>query len=104
MAQQSLPQPGRFSQRWLWMMLAFLVVGLTGAAPPLFAASATHWTPFSFMTDDSFDWVERTLLLMNVVIAIAGLLYARMLVGEVYRADTGTPRMQEITRAVREGA
>ncbi|HEY2147231.1 MAG TPA: sodium/proton-translocating pyrophosphatase, partial [Pirellulales bacterium] len=43
-------------------------------------------------------------LVANVVVALAGLGYALMLVGYVRRADQGTARMQEIARAVREGA
>ena len=39
-----------------------------------------------------------------LVIAIAGLLYALMLVRQVKKADQGTPKMQEIAAAVREGA
>jgi K(+)-stimulated pyrophosphate-energized sodium pump len=39
-----------------------------------------------------------------LVIAIAGLGYALMLVGQVKRADQGTAKMQEIAAAVREGA
>ena len=37
-------------------------------------------------------------------VALAGLAYAGMLVGQVTKADKGTPRMQEIAAAVREGA
>jgi K(+)-stimulated pyrophosphate-energized sodium pump len=43
-------------------------------------------------------------LIANVVVALAGLLYALLLVGQVKKADQGTPRMQEIALAVREGA
>ena len=39
-----------------------------------------------------------------LLIAVAGLVYAGMLVKQVKAADQGTPRMQEIARAVREGA
>jgi len=56
------------------------------------------------MSDPTYSGMERIALILNVVVAIAGLGYALMLVNEVYGADTGTPRMQEITRAVREGA
>ena len=41
---------------------------------------------------------------MNVVVALAGLGYAFLLVGQVKGAPQGTPRMQEIARAIREGA
>src|SRR3970282_1663448 len=43
-------------------------------------------------------------LIANVVVALAGLGYALTLVGQVKNAPEGTPRMQEIARAVREGA
>jgi K(+)-stimulated pyrophosphate-energized sodium pump len=53
---------------------------------------------------EKFNIWEKFFLCLNVVIALAGLGYALMLVGEVKNADQGTPRMQEIARAVREGA
>jgi len=59
---------------------------------------------FQPFRDSRFSPGERWALGANVAIAIAGLLYALMLVGEVKNADQGTPRMQEIARAVREGA
>ncbi len=60
--------------------------------------------PFSFWTDPKFSSVERGLLIVVLGIAVAGLLYAVMLVGQVKRADQGTAKMREITDAVREGA
>jgi K(+)-stimulated pyrophosphate-energized sodium pump len=101
-------RPG-LSRRWPLIMLAFLAVGLLGAnglgpgAPAVFAAES-GWRPFSFLTDPSYSIGEQVALIMNVVIALAGLVYAGTLIRQVYGADTGTPRMQEITRAVREGA
>jgi K(+)-stimulated pyrophosphate-energized sodium pump len=59
------------------------------------------WEP---LTSDSYALYEKILLILNVVVAFAGLGYAVMLVGQVKKADQGTPRMQEIARAVREGA
>jgi K(+)-stimulated pyrophosphate-energized sodium pump len=59
------------------------------------------FTPF---TDPKYELYEKIALSSNVLIALAGLAYALMLVGYVRRADQGTPRMQEIARAVREGA
>jgi K(+)-stimulated pyrophosphate-energized sodium pump len=47
---------------------------------------------------------EKVALSSLIIIALAGLGYALMLVGEVYRAPQGTKRMQEIAAAVREGA
>ena len=48
--------------------------------------------------------MERYSLFAILGVAVAGLLYAGMLVGQVIKADKGTPRMQEIAAAVREGA
>jgi K(+)-stimulated pyrophosphate-energized sodium pump len=59
------------------------------------------WAP---LTSDRYAPYEKILLCMNVVVALAGLGYALMLVGQVKKADQGTPRMQEIALAVREGA
>ena len=92
------------SNRWIWMMLAFMVVGIMGAAGVGSAAPAgSHeaWEPFSFL---KYDWFEEIALILNVFIALAGLGYALMLVSEVYGADTGTSRMKEIALAIREGA
>ena len=51
-----------------------------------------------------YNDMERYSLFAVLGVAIAGLLYAGMLVGQVTKADKGTPRMQEIAAAVREGA
>lgn len=51
-----------------------------------------------------FTDVERYSLIAILVVALAGLGYAGMLVGQVKKADQGTKRMQEIAAAVREGA
>ena len=59
------------------------------------------WEP---LFGEKFSIWEKIALIANVFIAAAGLVYAVMLVGEVKNADQGTPRMQEIAQAVREGA
>jgi K(+)-stimulated pyrophosphate-energized sodium pump len=88
------------------MMVAFMVIGLIGmsgcggSSGPM----SHQWAPFSFMTDSDYNFLERFFLILNVFIAFGGLYYAYTLIQEVYSADTGTPRMQEIARAVREGA
>jgi K(+)-stimulated pyrophosphate-energized sodium pump len=53
---------------------------------------------------DKYPFGERLSLILVLGVAVLGLAYAGMLVGQVKRADEGTPRMQEIARAVREGA
>ncbi len=61
--------------------------------------------PFSFLDpSSSFSGVERIALFVVLAIAVAGLLYALMLVGQVRKADQGTQKMQQIAQAVREGA
>ncbi len=53
---------------------------------------------------EKFNFYEKFFLCLNVVIALGGLAYALMLVGQVMRAPQGTKKMQEIAQAVREGA
>ncbi|HEV3144664.1 MAG TPA: sodium/proton-translocating pyrophosphatase [Gemmataceae bacterium] len=95
----------RFSNRWLFLMLAFLVIGIMGQAPAgSAAAEGTAWRPFSFLTDPAYSTGEQVALIMNVVIALCGLGYAFTLINQVYGQETGTSRMAEIAQAVREGA
>ncbi len=101
-------------------VLVILVFGFLGASawlyaqPPAMAEAAAPaeaqgrtpeqvqlWQP---LVSDKFATYEKVALVANVFIALAGLGYALMLVGQVRSADQGTPRMQEIARAVREGA
>ena len=59
------------------------------------------WTP---LLGEKFSMVEKVALCANIVIALAGLGYALMLVGQVKNAPDGTKKMQEMAQAVREGA
>jgi len=68
------------------------------------AQAESSFKPFSLFTDPKYSSMERGCLISVLVIAIAGLGYALMLVGQVKRADQGTAKMQEIAAAVREGA
>jgi K(+)-stimulated pyrophosphate-energized sodium pump len=104
-------QQRRLSNRWFWTMAAFMAIGLMGMAMPPETVTphatgpvAHRWVPFSFLSDPAYSTGEQIALILNVVIALAGLGYALMLVKEVYGAETGTVRMQEIAQAVREGA
>jgi len=65
------------------------------------ASGVTLWEP---LVSNKFETYEKIALVANVFVAIAGLVYALMLVGQVRNAPQGTPRMQEIAQAVREGA
>ncbi|HEX4147920.1 MAG TPA: sodium/proton-translocating pyrophosphatase, partial [Pirellulales bacterium] len=100
---------------WLgWAVLGglvcFLYAGWLQAADPGIGAgnvvaeghiAVKLWEP---LTSDRYGTWEKIALVANVVVALAGLLYALMLVGQVKNAPQGTPKMQEIAQAVREGA
>src|SRR5690348_2585080 len=47
---------------------------------------------------------EKGLVAVILVVSLLALAFAGVLVREVLRADQGTPRMQEIAKAVQEGA
>jgi K(+)-stimulated pyrophosphate-energized sodium pump len=65
---------------------------------------AKKFVPFSLFSDPKYSPLEIGALLTVLCIAIAGLLYALMLVKQVSKAPSGTKKMQEIAAAVREGA
>ena len=62
------------------------------------------WHAFDFWTSPDYISYERWALIANPCVALLGLCYAGVLILQVLKADAGTPRMQEIARAVREGA
>jgi K(+)-stimulated pyrophosphate-energized sodium pump len=90
---------------WLLVIVCALPVGLLGAAPTspvaLFGAG---WEPFGFLTSGSYGLGEKLGLIGCLIIAITGLGYAAWLMKQVYAADTGTPAMQAVAKAVRDGA
>jgi len=91
------------------VMVGWYVPQWTQAQPILTSAPVVEqvqhlFKPFGFLSDPKFSEVERVALFVVLGVAVAGLLYAWMLVGQVKSADQGTKRMQEITDAVREGA
>lgn len=90
---------------WLLALLCALPVGLLGAAPtsPL-VVFGSGWQPFSFLTSSTYGLGEKLGLLGCLVVAIGGLAYSVWLMKQVYAADTGTPAMQKVAQAVREGA
>ena len=90
---------------WVLVVLCALPIGLLGAAPtsPL-VLFGDGWEPFGFLTSGTYGLGEKLGLLGCLVVAVGGLGYAAWLMKQVYAADTGTPAMQKVARAVREGA
>ncbi len=129
MFQRNVPgKPGRkgrirITNRLYVAWLAFVCVGLLAAVgfnavqEPSAAAeagtsavnSSNGWFVGGVLLGEplrgeKFNNWEKIALIANVVIALGGLAYALMLVGQVMRAPQGTKKMQEIAQAVREGA
>jgi K(+)-stimulated pyrophosphate-energized sodium pump len=90
---------------WLLIVVCALPVGLLGAAPtsPI-ALFGAGWEPFSFLTSGTYGLGEKLGLIACLIIAVTGLGYAAWLMKQVYAADTGTPAMQAVAKAVRDGA
>src|SRR5262245_36738735 len=90
---------------WLLVLICALPVGLLGAAPtsPL-TLFGSGWEPFAFLTSSAYGLGEKFGLLGCLAVAVCGLAYAGWLMKQVYAADTGTPAMQKVAQAVREGA
>ncbi|MCG3203622.1 MAG: K(+)-insensitive pyrophosphate-energized proton pump [Elusimicrobia bacterium] len=61
-------------------------------------------TLFEPLFSSDYATYEKIALISNVLIALAGLVYALLLMKQVKQADQGTPKMQQIAQAVREGA
>ena len=74
------------------------------ATVPAAAASAEASQDKLFVPLTEYDLPERIGLILTLLIAVAGLGYAGMLVGQVVGADQGTAKMREVADAVREGA
>jgi K(+)-stimulated pyrophosphate-energized sodium pump len=69
------------------------------------ASSGEHsFKFFALFSNSQYTQLEIFALFSILAIAVAGLIYALMLVKQVKKADKGTPRMQAIAAAVREGA
>jgi K(+)-stimulated pyrophosphate-energized sodium pump len=73
-------------------------------ATAVVAVESTHFSPFALFSDPRYTPMEIASLLFVLAIAVAGLLYALLLMRQVNAADSGTARMKEIAAAVREGA
>lgn len=95
---------------WLLMLVCALPLGLLGAgdfsggSPSALMVFGAGWEPFAFLTSSAYGLGEKLGLLGCLAVAVGGLVYAARLMKEVYAADTGTPAMQKVALAVREGA
>jgi K(+)-stimulated pyrophosphate-energized sodium pump len=87
----------------LFMMLLF-AAGYVWLPGQVGEAAEKSFKPFSLFSDPKYTPLEIGALLTVLGIAIAGLLYALLLVKQVKKAPNGTNKMQEIAAAVREGA
>ena len=68
---------------------------------PIQAAAFQLWP---FLHSDQYNVYERTALWAVLGVAVAGLLYAAMLVGQVLGADRGTAKMRAVADAIKAGA
>ncbi|HWR37591.1 MAG TPA: sodium-translocating pyrophosphatase [Clostridia bacterium] len=59
---------------------------------------------FEFLVSDKYSGGERAALFVTLLVAIAGLLYAAMLVRQIKSADKGTAKMQQVANAIRAGS
>jgi K(+)-stimulated pyrophosphate-energized sodium pump len=90
-------------------MIHHLLLALFGVGASAWAQAQTpgdtafrFFAPFSEGSD--FIMMEKVCLIAVLVVAVAGLLYALMLMRQVVSADQGTPKMKAIAEAIREGA
>ncbi|MBL0173913.1 MAG: sodium-translocating pyrophosphatase [Ignavibacteria bacterium] len=89
-----------FGAAYLWQP----GVGQTLSSVPAVAHESGSFVPFSLFSDPKYEAMEVYALLAVLGIAVAGLLYALLLVGQVKRADRGTTKMQDVAAAIREGS
>jgi len=91
-----------FTPALSWGADAATVVSAAQGSTDEAALHKVNW--FEPFTSSKFNAMERTSLIIVLVVALLGLAYALMLRSQVLRAETGTRKMQEIADAVREGA
>src|SRR5262245_36929350 len=103
------------ARRHAWTLFVALLLGLAtpslslaqqadGAEAPVAATTEASHSLNLFAPLTSYHFGERIALIATLLIAIAGLGYAGMLVGQVLGADQGTQKMRDVADAVREGA
>ncbi len=68
------------------------------------AGPGNGFHPFSLFNDPRYSSLEIIALLSVLGLALAGLLFAWFLIGQVNSADSGTEKMRSIAAAIKEGA
>ncbi len=109
-------------QRWRVLFSAAIALAVLAAPSMLFAQGPPATTPTAAAVPEAaapaasestlelfapltqYALPERIGLILTLLIAVAGLCYAGMLVGQVLGADQGTQKMRDVADAVREGA
>jgi len=96
---------------YLACMMCFFAVAFAWGqvAAPAAIAKETEGVKFEYFAlfnkvSGEFTSAERIGLMFVLGIAVIGLLYAVLLMRQVNAADEGTPKMQEVAAAVREGS
>jgi K(+)-stimulated pyrophosphate-energized sodium pump len=92
----ALAAPGR--------LLAQAPEAVSPDSPEVVKEASEGFQYFAFLKDPHYNMVEQGALWVVLLVAVAGLLYAGMLVGQVLGADQGTEKMRMVARAIREGA
>ena len=88
-----------------WLLAQQPQPGIPAPAPVAAAAAPVAEPALElFEPLTQYLWPERIGLILTLLIAISGLGYAGMLVGQVLGADQGTQKMRDVADAVREGA
>ena len=85
-------------------MIALAVVALAICGNDPTTSAAQHWQPFQFLISPHYGLMEKGGLLVSLLIAIGGLIYAFQLAKQVYSAESGNSAMKAVALAVREGA
>ncbi len=91
-------------RRTLYLTAMAIAFGSAYAFASSEGGTGSSFEFFSPLTSPEFDTFERVCIFVVLGIAVAGLAYALLLVKQVRSADQGTPKMQAIADAVREGA
>jgi len=90
-------------RKFYLLLMTLMFAGTSGWAQAQTPEKAfEYFSPFR--AGYGFNTMEQAALLSVLVVAVIGLLYAFMLMKQVIAADEGTPKMQAIGEAIREGA